>query len=117
RSPSNVTHFSFSFFSSHAPHPALPPFPTRRSSDLHARVRAPGGAHPGARPARRQPGAVWALPAGAARHRDPARDRADPRAVHPRSEEHTSELQSLAYLVCRLLLEKKKKKIKQKQIP
>src|SRR2546423_3760406 len=27
----------------------------------------------------------------------------------PRSEEHTSELQSLAYLVCRLLLEKKKK--------
>src|SRR2546425_5812502 len=30
--------------------------------------------------------------------------------VRPRSEEHTSELQSLAYLVCRLLLEKKKKK-------
>src|SRR5687767_15458132 len=31
--------------------------------------------------------------------------------THPfdRSEEHTSELQSLAYLVCRLLLEKKKK--------
>src|SRR2546425_9059327 len=29
--------------------------------------------------------------------------------VLPRSEEHTSELQSLAYLVCRLLLEKKKK--------
>src|SRR2546425_9434429 len=29
---------------------------------------------------------------------------------HDRSEEHTSELQSLAYLVCRLLLEKKKKK-------
>src|SRR2546425_8908196 len=27
---------------------------------------------------------------------------------HRRSEEHTSELQSLAYLVCRLLLEKKK---------
>src|SRR5687767_15680611 len=32
-----------------------------------------------------------------------------------RSEEHTSELQSLAYLVCRLLLEKKKNK-KQKDI-
>src|SRR2546425_4786168 len=31
------------------------------------------------------------------------------KTVHlPRSEEHTSELQSLAYLVCRLLLEKKK---------
>src|SRR2546425_8743712 len=29
--------------------------------------------------------------------------------VEDRSEEHTSELQSLAYLVCRLLLEKKKK--------
>src|SRR2546425_1674185 len=29
--------------------------------------------------------------------------------VSPRSEEHTSELQSLAYLVCRLLLEKKKR--------
>src|SRR2546425_9456797 len=28
-----------------------------------------------------------------------------------RSEEHTSELQSLAYLVCRLLLEKKKKQM------
>src|SRR5687767_15677972 len=31
-------------------------------------------------------------------------------ALNARSEEHTSELQSLAYLVCRLLLEKKKKK-------
>src|SRR5712672_3737005 len=31
-------------------------------------------------------------------------------AVLLRSEEHTSELQSLAYLVCRLLLEKKKYK-------
>src|SRR5205823_15122389 len=31
-----------------------------------------------------------------------------------RSEEHTSELQSLAYLVCRLLLEKKKQKNKHK---
>src|SRR2546425_6422186 len=29
-------------------------------------------------------------------------------AIGGRSEEHTSELQSLAYLVCRLLLEKKK---------
>src|SRR2546425_9577601 len=29
-------------------------------------------------------------------------------SLSPRSEEHTSELQSLAYLVCRLLLEKKK---------
>src|SRR2546425_8062853 len=36
--------------------------------------------------------------------------------VHDRSEEHTSELQSLAYLVCRLLLEKKKQ-IKKRKIP
>src|SRR2546423_9769173 len=32
-------------------------------------------------------------------------------APWPRSEEHTSELQSLAYLVCRLLLEKKNMKV------
>src|SRR3712207_8034415 len=32
------------------------------------------------------------------------------RLAHLRSEEHTSELQSRQYLVCRLLLEKKKKK-------
>src|SRR3712207_8722865 len=31
-------------------------------------------------------------------------------AIRPRSEEHTSELQSRQYLVCRLLLEKKKTK-------
>src|SRR3989441_9420304 len=35
-------------------------------------------------------------------------------AMTMRSEEHTSELQSLAYLVCRLLLEKKKKTIHRK---
>src|SRR2546422_3035502 len=37
------------------------------------------------------------------------RDRLDPRARDDRSEEHTSELQSRLHLVCRLLLEKKKK--------
>src|SRR3712207_6948177 len=37
-------------------------------------------------------------------------DRAQ-RRREPRSEEHTSELQSRQYLVCRLLLEKKKKDI------
>src|SRR2546425_5479763 len=34
-----------------------------------------------------------------------------------RSEEHTSELQSLAYLVCRLLLEKKKKRMRISSCP
>src|SRR2546425_9088340 len=36
--------------------------------------------------------------------------RLNPRRRVFRSEEHTSELQSLAYLVCRLLLEKEKKR-------
>src|SRR5262245_65137747 len=36
-------------------------------------------------------------------------DRRDAAAILTRSEEHTSELQSLRHLVCRLLLEKKKK--------
>src|SRR3712207_8563066 len=39
--------------------------------------------------------------------RNAVRDRAD---MEDRSEEHTSELQSRQYLVCRLLLEKKKNK-------
>src|SRR5687767_15437684 len=37
-----------------------------------------------------------------------ARLKAEATREQARSEEHTSELQSLAYLVCRLLLEKKK---------
>src|SRR3712207_8256964 len=37
-------------------------------------------------------------------------DRADRDGGHGRSEEHTSELQSRQYLVCRLLLEKKTQK-------
>src|SRR2546425_9744809 len=46
-----------------------------------------------------------------ARNHGHARRRQRQEANHQeRSEEHTSELQSLAYLVCRLLLEKKKKK-------
>src|SRR2546425_9490735 len=55
-----------------------------------------------------RPHAVLRLPAD--------RPRPDLGVLHPvpavRSEEHTSELQSLAYLVCRLLLEKKNKKKK-----
>src|SRR5437764_2118713 len=73
-------------------------FPTRRSSDL--------GADCAARARGRQVG----------RHGEQAVDRsawAGPAATGGeewmRSEEHTSELQSPMYLVCRLLLEKKKK--------
>src|SRR5205823_12081410 len=64
--------------------PISTPFPTRRSSDLQ-------------RQRRRQRQGVGH------QRRDVS---ADP-ACRSRSEEHTSELQSLAYLVCRLLLEKK----------
>src|SRR3712207_9240878 len=57
---------------------------------------------------------------GHLRARHPRRaplDRALPAAVEHarRSEEHTSELQSRQYLVCRLLLEKKKKIVKMKR--
>src|SRR5437764_10941282 len=50
------------------------------------------------------------------RHARAAFDRlALPLRRHARSEEHTSELQSPMYLVCRLLLEKKKKKLTRKK--
>src|SRR2546430_13203448 len=51
--------------------------------------------------------------AGASRHPDAHGGHARPAAAAEarRSEEHTSELQSQSNLVCRLLLEKKKKKI------
>src|SRR3712207_7742532 len=69
----------------------------RRSSDL--RRRSP-------RPACRRP---WPTSAAASRRsrRSPAPP-AGSSPPRPRSEEHTSELQSRQYLVCRLLLEKKK---------
>src|SRR3712207_6940183 len=74
--------------------------------------RSPLGTAREQRPAARRTG-VAAGP-GARRHRGGPRGphvrAADP-APSPgaRSEEHTSELQSRQYLVCRLLLEKKKK--------
>src|SRR5256885_15936962 len=47
--------------------------------------------------------------ADAALHQDGRSDSREVAARHHRSEEHTSELQSPCNLVCRLLLEKKKK--------
>src|SRR2546425_5287867 len=44
-------------------------------------------------------------------HFPPVPEACQRQQLHARSEEHTSELQSLAYLVCRLLLEKKKKHV------
>src|SRR5438034_9903827 len=66
--------------------------------------RSIGGAAAGPRPGRRA-----GRPAGSSCSpgRTGSRSR---RGTPPRSEEHTSELQSHSDLVCRLLLEKKKKK-------
>src|SRR5437660_7246663 len=46
----------------------------------------------------------------------PRQQAARDRVVGDRSEEHTSELQSRGHLVCRLLLEKKNKQIRQNRI-
>src|SRR5687767_15709867 len=65
-----------------------------------------------ARTAMGQQQAKVELPRWPERHERPPRPHLDPGKLRDRfqdrSEEHTSELQSLAYLVCRLLLEKKK---------
>src|SRR5437764_13588044 len=89
---------------------ADPPSPDIYTLSLHdalpiwcgaaPRGRAPAGRCP--RPPRRP--RPPAPPSPAAR---PRASRTPPRA-RSRSEEHTSELQSPMYLVCRLLLEKKK---------
>src|SRR5205814_5478026 len=97
-------------------HRRIQPFPTRRSSDLYdtkiddcrSSALSPAGAILALRrPAR----AAERGGAGGARSRSPRSAVRQPRAAaeQRRSEEHTSELQSLRQLVCRLLLEKKKK--------
>src|SRR6266496_3970999 len=91
-----------------APPPSGPSLPPRIRSDADRQGPA--------RPLRRAPRLV--VPSSLVRRARRAREagrgaRAVPRAVrrpvHGRSEEHTSELQSRRDLVCRLLLEKKKK--------
>src|SRR5206468_12913184 len=78
------------FFQSYGDHRDLHSFPTRRSSDLLVRGRRS-----------RSPSAALATASSA---------RGSSICDSARSEEHTSELQSRSDLVCRLLLEKKKKK-------
>src|SRR5205823_7086731 len=108
-----ITYF---FLTCYATPPTLPPFPTRRSSDLHQQgeplepVQA-GGSERGQAQGGDQ------VQGGIGQQREPdvlgtgeGGLLVGPFRADPRSEEHTSELQSLAYLVCRLLLEKKKKK-------
>src|SRR3712207_7468477 len=86
------------------PRSTLFPYTTLFRSALHVgkRVRPPGQLHhPLARG--RQAAPRGQLPHACAHHSTPRVS-----AKRPRSEEHTSELQSRQYLVCRLLLEKKK---------
>src|SRR5205823_15078441 len=103
-------------FESHDPHRALPSFPTRRSSDLLSSAAMRRAA---ARVARRRGSSMTIRrPASHASSSSASGTRVVLPApggacsTRPRSEEHTSELQSLAYLVCRLLLEKKKRQLK-----
>src|SRR5205823_6863051 len=94
------------FFSCTRDHPDLHSFPTRRSSDLEldALARQVGSALDAAKIDR---AAICGVSfGGLVALRFAARFAS---RCSARSEEHTSELQSLAYLVCRLLLEKKKK--------
>src|SRR5436305_7087151 len=75
---------TFSFFLHYcSTHRDLHSFPTRRSSDLYVAVVVVASL-----------ARAFGKRHGGRRH-------------HPRSEEHTSELQSRPHLVCRLLLEKK----------
>src|SRR5690606_42082175 len=96
---------------SYAPHPDRHSFPTRRSSDLGADrgvetgVPAPLSAQ---RCGDQTAGGVPGDLRGDRRRRHSGHRRGP--ASNVRSEEHTSELQSRENLVCRLLLEKKKKK-------
>src|SRR3712207_8985198 len=81
-------------------HDALPIFPERR-------LRAAGTVPPIRFPAAASLSTIPAARFGSARVPVAVVPRKQPLIV--RSEEHTSELQSRQYLVCRLLLEKKKK--------
>src|SRR5438093_9331706 len=87
-------------------HRDLHSFPTRRSSDLRARPRATRAPVSSIAATR-----GWKVATISCCRRSTAgqSSRTLSAAVPYRSEEHTSELQSLTNLVCRLLLEKKKK--------
>src|SRR3712207_7660551 len=92
RRPPRSTLFPYTtLFRSRGGRGADPPEPRRRGS-----LCGEGA------PAGTAPGAISQAAGRALRHQGRRRDRP------ARSEEHTSELQSRQYLVCRLLLEKKK---------
>src|SRR5207253_8254296 len=94
---------SLIFVYSSRSHRDLHSFPTRRSSDLPVHQH---GCSAGCESNRDdQFHQQWHALAGARNNRP---DRVCDTEGVPRSEEHTSELQSRGHLVCRLLLEKKK---------
>src|SRR5699024_12298651 len=105
-----------SSFPSPPPPRALHSFPTRRSSDLRRDRHVPELAHPGHHLAAQSPGTTGdhdpheELPVVVlCLHHALVVRVAKVGAPRRRSEEHTSELQSRFDLVCRLLLEKKKR--------
>src|SRR5207253_10885192 len=110
--PFRIHTSSLFFFYLSRPHLHLHSFPTRRSSDLSSfpvRAGAPRGF-----PYSLDQGIASQKPSGICR--SIVGDGSDPLSLAVfacvgRSEEHTSELQSRGHLVCRLLLEKKKKNI------
>src|SRR5205814_10654412 len=106
--------FSADYYAAHLP---LHRFPTRRSSDLtlskpprsqacstrrRASARAPPAVCPCTSSASRFGSGTWFHSPSEHSSKYP-----EPPGRSKRSEEHTSELQSLRHLVCRLLLEKK----------
>src|SRR5205807_8648843 len=98
-------------YHSYSPHRDLHSFPTRRSSDLVFVMLTDGQFRPGFERVRiNEYSAIHdvRLPEHAASHGQ-GRDDQQSNGYGLRSEEHTSELQSPCNLVCRLLLEKKKK--------
>src|SRR2546425_6758268 len=87
------------------------PSSSRRELTTDASMTITGARHVPRRGVARRHGPTGARRDGAPCDREPRPWSAGPQTVPSgRSEEHTSELQSLAYLVCRLLLEKKKNK-------
>src|SRR5207244_13509896 len=99
---SSSTSCSCSFYSS-LPQLTLHSFPTRRSSDLDSTAASTGDRNSATASGYKK--AALSYP----------RFRSDKLGNPSRSEEHTSELQSPDHLVCRLLLEKKKKKNKKEK--
>src|SRR3712207_8922237 len=95
RPPPRSTLFPYTTLFRSDPSPAAAPARTRPPRPSTPRSAAPT---PGPPPTPSTP-----TPAPPARHHRGTRNP----STTPRSEEHTSELQSRQYLVCRLLLEKK----------